>query len=133
MEKERRGGVSAPVLETSFTVTAAATHKVEGVLPKVNAEEGSKTEERVLVGGGSRLDALRGGVVGEPGPSGSLDTESGGVDALLEVVKGAEIGLDGVGERSGLGELGLGDLRVGEVKVSHLSSGNSNFNTNVRG
>jgi hypothetical protein len=84
------------------------------VLPKINAEEGSEAEEGVLVGSGSRLDALRGGVVGEPGPSGSLDTEGSSVDALLEVVERAKVGLDGVGERSGLGELGLGDLRVGE-------------------
>lgn len=80
------------------------------MLPKVNAKEGSQAEERVLVGGRSSLNLLGSGVVGQPGPSGSLDAESGGVDALLEVVERAKVGLDGLGEGARLGELRLVDL-----------------------
>ena len=44
---------------------------------------------------------LGGRVVTQPSPSGTLNTESGGVDSLLQSLESTEVLLDLIGERAG--------------------------------
>ena len=103
------------------------------MLPEVDADDGGVAEEGVLVSGrhglellGSRVESLR--INGtpsapspprqlrgthEPSPSGALDSESVGVDRLLELLDRTKVGLDGIGERAGLGESSSSSLDGG--------------------
>lgn len=72
----------------------------EDLLPEVDTDDGSEREERILVRSGDSLKLLSSGVDSQPGPAGSLDTESGSVDGLLETFESTKVSLDGFEEGS---------------------------------
>lgn len=90
------------------------------MLPDVNADDGGVGQERVLVGGGDDLETLGLGVVAEPAPAGSLDAGSLGVHLRDELVDGAEVLLDLVGEGARGGRGGLLGASGGKVLPEEL-------------
>lgn len=66
------------------------------MLPGVDAQQGLKVAgDRVLVGAGDEGEVAGGLVLDDPGPAGALDASEGSVGLLLEVLKGAEVLVDG--------------------------------------
>lgn len=90
------------------------------MLPDVNADDGGVGQEGVLVGSGDDLETLGLGVVAEPAPAGALDGGSLGVHLVDELVDGAEVLLDLVGEGARGGGAGLLRAGGGEVLPEEL-------------
>jgi len=76
--------------------------EVERMLPDIDTNDGDMGQERILVGSGDNLQALGGGVQAQPSPSRPLNTKSGSVELLLEVVEAAKRLVNGVLQRTGL-------------------------------